>query len=162
MWIFFFLVSYVSGTLWCSRIWNMRPESPRTVFNFKLMLFNWMYKSNCLLKYPQNKEQHWYKSVQFICQSDAHKFRYYSNSRVFFQNYPGSNSINIKDYRIPKTCHSYSFEWGKMQRLISDMTCLKETLAVFQYAFLSVLVFLWTCETSSVVAQVLFQFKVHI
>ncbi len=31
-----FMVNYVSGTLWCSRIWNMRPESPRTVFNFKL------------------------------------------------------------------------------------------------------------------------------
>ncbi len=37
-----------------------------------------------------------------------------------------------------------------------------KTWAVSQYAFLSVLVFLWTCETSSVVAQVLFQFKVHI
>ncbi len=23
-----------------------------------------------------------------------------------------------KDYRIPKTCHWYSFEWGKMQRSI--------------------------------------------
>ncbi len=34
-----------------------------------------------------------------------------------------------------------------------------ESWAVSQYAFLSVLVFLWTCETSSVVAQVLFQFK---
>ncbi len=30
------------------------------------------------------------------CQSDAHEFRYYSNSRVFFQNHPGSNSVNIK------------------------------------------------------------------
>jgi len=31
-------------------------------------------------------------------------------------------------------------------------------LAVFQYAFLSVLVFLWTCETSSFAAQVLSQY----
>ncbi len=23
-----------------------------------------------------------------------------------------------KDYRIPKTCHSYSFEWGKIQRFM--------------------------------------------
>ncbi len=30
------------------------------------------------------------------CQSDAHEFRYDSNSRVFFQNHPGSNSVNIK------------------------------------------------------------------
>jgi len=37
-----------------------------------------------------------------------------------------------------------------------------ETGAVSQYAFLSVLVFLWTCKTSSVTAQVLFQLKVHI
>ncbi len=34
--------------------------------------------------------------MQFICQSDVHTFRYYSNSRIFFQNHPGSNSINIK------------------------------------------------------------------
>jgi len=32
--------------------------------------------------------------------------------------------------------------------------------AVSQYAYLSV--FLWACETSSVAAQVPFQFKVHI
>jgi len=38
----------------------------------------------------------------------------------------------------------------------------KGILAVCQYTFLSVLVFLWTCETSPVAAQVLFQFKVHI
>ncbi len=27
-----------------------------------------------------------------------------------------SNMHATKDYRIPKTCHSYIFEWGKMQR----------------------------------------------
>ncbi len=25
------------------------------------------------------------------------------------------SNILVKDYRIPKTCHSYSFEFGKMQ-----------------------------------------------
>jgi len=34
-----------------------------------------------------------------------------------------------------------------------------QRIAVSQYAFLSVLVFLWTCETSSVAAQVLFQIE---
>ncbi len=66
-----FMVNY--GTLWCSRIWNMRPESPRTVFNFKLTLFNWMYKSNWLLKYPHNGKQHWNKSVRYFCQSNVHE-----------------------------------------------------------------------------------------
>ncbi len=48
----------------------MHPESPRTVFNFKLMLFKLL--------------------------AEISEFRYYSNSRVFFQNHPGSSSINIK------------------------------------------------------------------
>ncbi len=33
-----------------------------------------------------------------------------------------------KDYRIPKTCHSCSFEWGKMQRLIWPLNRRKPRL----------------------------------
>ncbi len=43
----------------------------------------------------KKKKKHLYKSVQCICQSDAHVYRQYTG-RVFFQNHPGSNSINIK------------------------------------------------------------------
>jgi len=45
--------------------------------------------------------------------------------------------------------------------LTVNKLCLKETIkikAVSQYAFLSVLVFLWTCKPSSVAAQVLSQY----
>ncbi len=44
-----FMVNYVSGTLLCSRIGNMHPESPQTVFNFKLMLFYWSTNQTCSL-----------------------------------------------------------------------------------------------------------------
>ncbi len=47
----------------------------------------------------------------------------YLSTVLFDEIYLWSNVCNsteseTKDYRIPKTCHSYSFEWGKMQRSI--------------------------------------------
>ncbi len=88
--IFFFLVNYVSGPLWCSRILSRRGQS---------LTLNECCSTECTNQtvswnIHKIKQQHWYKSVQFTCPSDA--FRYYSNSRVFFKNHPGSNSIHIK------------------------------------------------------------------
>ncbi len=40
---------------------------------------------------------------------------------------PLCSSIS-KDYRIPKTCHSYSFERGKMQRSIWPLNRRKPRL----------------------------------
>ncbi len=84
------MVNYVSGTLWCSRILSRRGQS---------LTLNECCSTECTNQtvswnIHKIKQQHWYKSVQFICPSDA--FRYYSNSRVFFKNHPGSNSIHIK------------------------------------------------------------------
>ncbi len=49
-----------------------------------------------LAEIATKKQQRCFKSVLFICQSYEHEFPYYRNSRIFFQNHPESNSINIK------------------------------------------------------------------